>query len=268
MMYIDQIGNQITLKNIPKRIISLVPSQTEFLYELGLDTEIVGITKFCIYPKEYFKMTTKIGGTKKFNFELINALKPDLIIANKEENYQQGIEKLQQNHQVWLSDIQNLEDSYTMMLEIGKMIDKEQKANEIINEIKIEFAKLTNHFNTNFITKKVLYLIWQNPFMAAGKNTFIDNMLHKAGFENIISENRYPELSEMAIKNLSPDYIFLSSEPYPFKEKHIIDLEKICPNAKVIVVDGELFSWYGSRLKYSAVYFQNLFSKLISIDLK
>lgn len=267
MLFIDQLANQITLKTVPKRIISLVPSQTEFLYELGLQAEIVGITKFCIHPKSFFKVTTKVGGTKQFNFELINSLQPDLIIANKEENYKEGIEKLQQNYQVWLSDIENLQDSYDMMHEIGKMTDKEQKAKEIIAEIQTEFAKLANNYTinseNNFINRKVLYLIWQNPFMAAGKNTFIDNMLQVAGFENVISENRYPELTEIAIKNLAPDYIFLSSEPYPFKEKHILALQKICPTSKIILVDGELFSWYGSRLKHSALYFQNLFQNLL-----
>ena len=128
MIFIDQLSNKVTLNTVPKRIISLVPSQTEFLYELGLQSEIIGITKFCIYPKSFFKITTKVGGTKQFNFELINSLKPDLIIANKEENYQEGIKKLQQNHQVWLSNIENLQDSYVMMHEIGKMTDKEQKA--------------------------------------------------------------------------------------------------------------------------------------------
>jgi ABC-type Fe3+-hydroxamate transport system substrate-binding protein len=210
MLFIDQLGNQITLKTVPKRMISLVPSQTEFLYELGLQSEIVGITKFCIHPKSFFKTTTKVGGTKQFNFELIDSLKPDLIIANKEENYQEGIEKLQQNYQVWLSDIENLQDSYKMMYEIGKMTDKEQKAKEIIAEIQIEFAKLANNYvidvETNFVTKKVLYLIWQ--------------------------------------------------------------LQKICPTSKVILVDGELFSWYGSRLKHSALYFQDLFSKFIASNLK
>jgi ABC-type Fe3+-hydroxamate transport system substrate-binding protein len=260
MFFIDQVGNRIILDSIPKRIISLVPSQTEFLYDIGLENSIVGITKFCIHPKDFFKKTNKIGGTKDFRFDIIDNLQPDLIIANKEENYKEGIEKLQKKYKVWISDIITLQDNYEMMSEIGKMTNKMVEANKIISIIQTDLAKLIP-LNVEK-AKKVLYLIWQDPFMAAGKNTFIDVMLQVAGFENVTKQNRYPELTSNEIQNMQPDYVFLSSEPYPFKEKHISYFQKLCPKTKIILVDGELFSWYGSRLKHSAKYFQQLEKQL------
>lgn len=254
MFFTDQLQNTIELRATPQRIISLVPSQTEFLCDIGLADKLVGITKFCIHPKEICKNIAKIGGTKNFHFEKIAQLQPDLIIANKEENYREGIEELQKKYPVWVSDIVNLEDSYAMMSEIGKMTKKEVEASAIIQTIHQNFAKLQS--TTTY--KKVIYLIWNNPIMVAGKNTFIDVLLEKAGFQNLITKSRYPEITLEDMQSLKPDCIFLSSEPYPFAEKHLSLFQNACPLAKVVLVDGELFSWYGSRLIHSAKYFQEL----------
>jgi ABC-type Fe3+-hydroxamate transport system substrate-binding protein len=241
---------------IPQRIISLVPSQTELLFDLGLYEEVVGITKFCIHPKEICKQKTKIGGTKKFNFEKIDALKPDLIIGNKEENYKEGIEKLAEKYLVWISDIVTFEDAIEMINTIGILVNKEKESKNLIQRINLEFEKI------KFITlkpPKVAYLIWNEPIMIAAKNTFIDAMLEKAGFQNAFPQlNRYPEISLQTLQNTDLDYIFLSSEPFPFKQKHLTFFQKNIPNAITQIVDGELFSWYGSRLLKSADYFLNL----------
>jgi ABC-type Fe3+-hydroxamate transport system substrate-binding protein len=274
MHYIDQIGNHLLLPKTPERIISLVPSQTEFLIDLGLAAQIIGITKFCLHPKDFFKKMTKnggiIGGTKQFNFEKIDALQPDLIIGNKEENYQAGILQLQQKYPVWLSDIFTLPDSYNMMLQLGEITAKQNEANSIVATIQNSVLALQGK-QKSATFPKVLYLIWQQPYMAAGTSTFINEMLHLAGFSNVLESknlasknitlnnpNRYPEISEMAITALNPDLIFLSSEPYPFKTKHIAILQNLVPNSKILLVDGELFSWYGSRLQQSTIYFENL----------
>lgn len=274
MHYIDQLGNHLLLPKTPERIISLVPSQTEFLIDLGLAVQIIGITKFCLHPKDFFKKMTKnggiIGGTKQFNFEKIDALQPDLIIGNKEENYQSGILQLQQKYPVWLSDIFTLPDSYNMMLQLGEITAKQAEAKKIVTNIQNSVLALQDK-QKSAIPLKVLYLIWQKPYMAAGTSTFINEMLHLAGFYNVLesknlesknitlnNQNRYPEISEMAITALNPDLIFLSSEPYPFKTKHIANLQNLVPNSKILLVDGELFSWYGSRLQQSTIYFENL----------
>lgn len=258
MLFTDQLNNTIELNSFPKRIISLVPSQTELLWDLGLREELVGITKFCIHPNELFRSAPRIGGTKKFNFDKIRELKPDLIIGNKEENEQVQIEQLSEEFNVWMSDIFNLKDALKTIRSIGALVNKEDKANSIAQKIEQSFNDLKR------INKRVLYLIWKDPYMAAGNGTFIGDMLHKIGLQNVIvnPNGRYPELTVQEMKVLNPELLFLSSEPYPFNEKHIFELQRDLPDTKIILVDGELFSWYGSRLLHSVEYFNDLTDKL------
>lgn len=255
------MNRTIRLENVPRRIVSLVPSQTEFLFDLGLEEEVVGITKFCIHPESWFRSKTRIGGTKTVHIEKVKSLQPDLIIANKEENTQSDIEALENIAPVWISDIFTLEDSLQMMLEVGKICGKEEKSNQLTAEISASFRELESSLSSNQKRLKVLYLIWKDPYLAAAKNTFIDDMLARCGFENFLSEEtRYPEWVPDLMK--APDCIFLSSEPYPFKEKHIQELQEMYPDTNIILVDGEMFSWYGSRLRHAPAYFKNLIKDL------
>jgi ABC-type Fe3+-hydroxamate transport system substrate-binding protein len=257
MLITDQIGFQFELKSAPQRIISLVPSQTELLYDLGLDDRVVGITKFCIHPKEWFETKNRVGGTKTVNFEKIAALKPDIIIANKEENSQAEIEALQKLYPVYTSDIYNLTDSLLMMEAIGEITNTSAKAKQIVNQINDDFEALI----PLKIPQSVLYFIWKTPYMTIGKDTFINDLLIRCGFKPIEIGNRYPEITKEQIKEMKPNFIFLSSEPYPFKENHLNEFEKISPTSKVILVDGEMFSWYGSRLIKAKHYFVGLVDK-------
>lgn len=251
---IDQMNQTIRLVTYPKRIVSLVPSQTEFLHAIGLEDEVVGITKFCIHPEAWFRSKNRVGGTKNVNFDKVKALQPDLIIGNKEENSKEDIEKLKSICPVWMSDIYNLEDACEMMLKIGELTNKTDQSTKIVSKIQSYFNSLINQTKSS---KSVLYLIWKNPYIAVGKNTFIDDMIQRIGLKNFTLEERYPEIHLSALKE-HPDLIYLSSEPFPFKEKHIKDLQEMFPNSKIELVDGELFSWYGSRLQYSADYFKSL----------
>lgn len=263
MTFTDQLQNAIFLVEKPKRIISLVPSQTELLFDLGLENEVVGVTKFCIHPKEKVKIKTKIGGTKNFNFDAIDALQPDLIIGNKEENNQEGIEKLREKYPVWMSDIFSLEDSFDMIRKVGKLTGTSENAIEIAAKTEAAFAALPQP------EKKIsaAYFIWKNPYMAAGRNTFINDMLHRCGFENVFANaERYPEISIEMLQKTRPEVILLSSEPYPFQEKHFAEFQEICPEAKVMIVDGEMFSWYGSRLLKAPAYFQKLLASISAAD--
>lgn len=250
----DQLNREIGINFPPKRIISLVPSQTELLFDLGLDAEIIGITKFCIHPAQHFKQKTKIGGTKEFNFSLIKELKPDLIIGNKEENQKEQIELLMQDYPVWMSDIYNLDDALAMINDIGSLVNKTEEAHSLTKNISKQFS--TSTFNDVLLS--AAYFIWKNPFMLAGKNTFIDTMLPYCGLKNITQSERYPQINVEEIIKLNPQVILLSSEPYPFKEKHIEEFKKILPDAIIQLVDGEMFSWYGSRLLKAPAYFKKL----------
>jgi ABC-type Fe3+-hydroxamate transport system substrate-binding protein len=259
--FVDQMNNTIRLSEVPRRIVSLVPSQTELLFDLGLGERVVGITKFCIHPNEWFKSKRRIGGTKDVDFEKVKELEPDLIIGNKEENDKGNIESLSSIAPIWMSDIYTLEDSLNMMLQLGEILEVQNKSTEMVNSIQVNFDLFKNQ-STSFFKNRptVLYLIWRNPFLSAGKNTFIDDLLSRCGFVNFIDEERYPEISHQ--KEKCPDYIFLSSEPYPFKELHIQELQTLYPTSIIKLVDGEMFSWYGSRLLKSTDYFSDLVKNL------
>lgn len=268
LSFTDQMGNTITLNQAPRRIISLVPSQTELLYDLGLQEEVIGITKFCIHPGHWFKTKQRIGGTKKVNINKVRALNPDLIIANKEENVKEQIEALQQFAPVWTSDISNLEQAINMITQLGQVVNKATEAKSLAEKIKTAFAQLPPLYPQRSINNNQLlrsaYLIWRNPYMAAGGDTFIHDMLNYCGFQNIFSQQpRYPEVKVEQLVAANCQLLLLSSEPYPFKEKHIDEMQTQLPNTTIMLVDGEMFSWYGSRLLLAANYFAGLKSQLI-----
>lgn len=257
MYFKDQLNRTIELADYPKRIVSIVPSQTELLFDLGLQETVVGITKFCIHPNEWFKTKTRVGGTKKVNIAKVVALQPDLIIANKEENLKEDIEALEHIAPVWISDIKTLGDALQMIGSIGELVNEKQQANTLIKAISTEFKTLKVLKNLQGLT--CCYLIWNNPYMTVGGDTFINDMFQYCGLINVFANKvRYPIVSIEDIQNASPAMVLLSSEPYPFKQKHIDELQQYLPNSKIILVDGEMFSWYGSRLLKSANYFKEL----------
>jgi len=259
--FTDQMNNTIRLETSPSRIVSLVPSQTELLYALGLEDEVIGITKFCIHPNEWFVSKKRVGGTKNVDVDKVKALQPDLIIGNKEENDFENIVSLRKTAPIWMSDIFNLKDAYSMITSIGEITNKIDESLVLVGEIKEEFRKLKNSNVVQSLKgRSVQYFIWHNPNMAAGKSTFIDEILSECGLINLTREERYPEVKLTD----SPDFIFLSSEPFPFREKHLDQFINAFPKSKVLLVNGEMFSWYGSRLKDAPSYFEALFKKLTS----
>lgn len=236
------------------RIISLVPSLTELLIDLGLIDQLVGRTKFCIHPKEIITSIPKIGGTKNARIKDILNLKPDLVIANKEENTKSDIEALQPFTKVHVTNIATFEDALAAITEIGILTDRVEESKNITSKIESEFAKLQR----TSTPKTACYLIWNDPMMTVGKDTYIHDMLCKCGLINVFeSTTRYPTISVSAIREKNPDLILLSSEPFPFKQMHVESYKQTFPESKVILVDGEYFSWYGSRMLKAVKYFEN-----------
>ena len=258
----DQTGITVTIPDSPIRIISLVPSQTELLADLGLDQEVVGITKFCIHPEAWFRSKQRVGGTKKLDMEMIRSLKPDLIIANKEENEKSQIETLEKEFPVWISDIKTFREAKQMILAVGEMTKQFIKAIELLKKIDAAFDDLRIAVQSRS-TKRIAYLIWKEPLMAAGGDTFINSILEACQLQNVFNDlGRYPEISRDQMKAAKPDVILLSSEPFPFTEKHALEFNDLFPGIKVLPVDGELFSWYGSRLQYAPPYFLKLLEQI------
>jgi ABC-type Fe3+-hydroxamate transport system substrate-binding protein len=258
--FVDQQGSIHTFETTPKRMVSLVPSQTELLYDLGLEESIVGITKFCVHPY-HFKSTKKIiGGTKKVHSEKIRLLQPDIIIANKEENTKEIVEELSKICPVWVTDIITLEDNLKMIEDFGQLFNKRTEAQKWIDKINFALSDF-NQFISNKSSQKVAYFIWANPYMVAGNNTFINELLRLNKFQNIYEnrEERYPEVIIQKIRiQGDPDLVLLSSEPFPFTDEHAFELGRYTHHAKTVFVDGEMFSWYGSRLVKAFEYFKKL----------
>lgn len=254
----DQIGVFHNFKTIPKRIVSLVPSQTELLYDLGLDEQIIGITKFCVHPTSFLKTKTMVGGTKNPNFDKIKALQPDIIICNKEENSKDIVAACSKISNVWVTDISSIEDNNQMVSDFGKLFGKEKIANHLISKINQSKIDFQNFINEQPI-RKVAYFIWKNPYIVAGNETFIDQMLQLNHFENVFKHlNRYPEIIIENSISQEIDLILLSSEPFPFKESDKEEFQKQLPNCKIKIVDGEMFSWHGSRILKAFEYFKTL----------
>ena len=261
MTYKDQLHRPVQIDKTPKRIVSLVPSQTELLVDLGLKDSIVGVTKFCVHPKQLRKEKTVVGGTKNIKVDKIKALHPDIILCNKEENSLEIIESLKTVAPIHISDIYSLDDAYELIEMYGDIFEVDQKASVLIQDIKFEHK---NYLSTNQSSKrqKVAYFIWRKPWMVAANNTYINTMLNEINCINVFQDvSRYPEinLDDPILKEVKT--IMLSSEPYPFKEKHIKELNEKLPHANILLVDGEMFSWYGSRLRYAFQYFETLQKK-------
>lgn len=257
--YKDMMGRWVAIPHSPKRIISLVPSQTELLFDLGLDEEVVGITKFCEHPIAWRKQKTIVGGTKKVDYNIIDQLAPDLIIANKEENTKEMIAALEAKYPVWISDVTTKIENELMIEQIGALVQRPQQALLIISKIQQAFSKL-KCLSSDL---KVAYFIWKDPWMVAASNTFIQEMLLENEWSNVFEhKERYPIISIDELIEANPEVIFLSSEPYPFKDKHIEELALQLPNTKIILVDGTYFSWYGSRMQNATAYFEELHQQL------
>jgi ABC-type Fe3+-hydroxamate transport system substrate-binding protein len=241
----DQLGNAVILQSPAKRIVSLVPSQSEFLWDLGLREQLVGVTRFCVHPPELRRAVASVGGTKKLDLRRIAGLRPDLVIGNKEENDQEQIIALQNKFPVYMSDIRDFEDAYRMMCDVGELTGRANEAGSLAGRIR----EVVDSVRDAFSGERVAYFIWNRPYMFAGANTFIDHVLTHIGFKNVAGNlERYPVLEIEDLRNAMPELSFLSSEPFPFRQIHARMLGELLPGAKILLVDGQVFSWYGSRL--------------------
>jgi len=254
----DQLSRTIVLPSWPFRIISLVPSETELLVDLGLEEYIVGVTKFCVHPNHIKTTKEIVGGTKNISYQKIKDLEPNIILCNKEENSKEIVNTLEKDFEVHVSDIKNMANVFHLLQQYTSLFNCKESALEISVKIKRELDIFTT-FIENKPNLKVLYFIWKDPWMIAGKDTFIDFLLTLNGFTNVsLTKERYPIVSVEELEKTSADLLLLSSEPYPFSEKHISEIKNINTSGTVLLVDGEYFSWYGSRLQSAFTYFKKL----------
>ncbi len=243
--FVDGLGRRVVLPAAPRRVVSLVPSQTELLAHLGLDEEVVGLTRYCVHPAGWRERKAIVGGTKKARTALVAPLAPDLILANKEENTREDVEALEALSPVFVTDVRDLEGALVMIRDVGALVGRLPAAERLIEEISASFEALPA-----FAPRRALYLIWREPLMTVGADTFIHDIMARGGLVNVFGDrSRYPALTEDEVRGARPEVILLSSEPYPFKAAHAEAISAIAPEARVLLVDGEPFSWYGSRLR-------------------
>ncbi|WBL26594.1 ABC transporter substrate-binding protein [Zunongwangia sp. HGR-M22] len=254
MVIFDHLGRKLFLKDTPRRIISLVPSQTELIIDLGLKESLQGITKFCVHPKELRKEKKIVGGTKTIHLDRIRALRPDIILCNKEENTKEMVATLEKIAPVHVSDVSSISQSLQLIVDYGELFNVEEEAESLVSKIENKLKNLSEKLQDKK-WESCVYLIWKDPYMAAGSDTFINELLLLNKLKNKILQTRYPEVSLAQLESYSPDLLLLSSEPYPFKDNHVEDLKNNGFNA--INVDGEYFSWYGSRLEKAIDYFND-----------
>ncbi|MEO4055212.1 helical backbone metal receptor [Solibacillus sp. CAU 1738] len=252
---IDHLGRKVQIPFPPKRIISICPAITETLYHLGLEEEIVGRTKYCIYPKQQVEHATIVGGTKQVEFDVIQSLQPDLIIAEKEENTPEIIEMLETHFPVFVFQIESIHEAYRMIKDAGMLTGREEESTKLLGEVSESFQQLPKKRG------RAAYMMWRKPYMVVGATTYINDVLQTLGFENPFTtyEGRYPAVDITALQQEQLDYLFLSTEPFPFAQKHIDELAVHLPNTTIQIINGEMF-WYGSKMKEAAHYFQKIFT--------
>ncbi|MCY2688479.1 ABC transporter substrate-binding protein [Salinimicrobium sp. TH3] len=255
----DQLNRKLELKDLPRRIVSLVPSQTELLVDMGLRKKIVGVTKFCVHPEDLRKEKKVVGGTKQVHYDRIKALAPDVILCNKEENTEEMVTELEKIAPVHVSNVMTIDDSLELIRQYGKMFREYGKALEIAEKITFLRDEFQEEMNS-VPQRKVAYFIWKNPWMVAGKDTFIDHLLELNRFKNAFSgeDSRYPEIVMHQLEQRKVELVLLSTEPFPFRSRDRDTFKEDVKMDRVHIVDGEYFSWYGSRLISAFAYFRKL----------
>ena len=245
-MITDARGNAFPSSFYPSRIVSLVPSTTETLYKLGINDRIVGVTRYCVHPKEARQEKSIVGGTKQLNWEAVKNCRPDLVIGNQEENSKQIFQDLQaMNIPYYIAFPKTIDDALDDLENLGKLLNASTRAREIGTMIK------SARRSCNKTKFRFAYLIWRRPYMTLNDQTFISEMLQEIGGVNVFQGHpeRYITCQPAEILAHSPDVVLLSSEPYPFKEKHIPELLQAgFARQQIKFIDGEMCSWHGVRL--------------------
>jgi ABC-type Fe3+-hydroxamate transport system substrate-binding protein len=260
----DARDRTITVASPPQRIVSLVPSITELLADLDLEREVVGLTRFCERPEGWREAKTIIGGTKSVKTEVVADLAPDLVIANREENEKTDVEALDDLAPVYVTDVASVDDALAMIRTVGTLTGRTDRARAMAERIAQHFADLPE-----VEPIRAAYLIWREPYMTVGGDTFIHDVMARGGFQNVYGDaTRYPTvtLDDLATRDL--DVVLCSSEPFPFhqKERFTADLRDALPHTPVKIVDGQAFSWYGSRLLHTPNLLRDVYASVANAD--
>jgi iron complex transport system substrate-binding protein len=249
------------------RVVSLCPSLTELVFDLGRGDTLVGRTKFCVHPADRVAAVPSVGGTKNPKIDRIVALAPDLVLLNEEENRREDAEALRAaGIACHVSFPRSVLDTAAMVRSIGAAIDAADAAESIATDIKRRHARVRAaamaRARAGGPPVRWAYLIWRKPWMTVNGDTFVSAMLDQAGGVNVFAsrESRYPTVEPEELAAADPGLVLLSSEPFPFKEHHADELATLTglPRERFRLVDGELLSWHGSRTAAGIDYAESL----------
>lgn len=246
---VDCLGREITLPKNISRIVSLVPSISELIYDLNVEDKLVGVTKFCVHPKYFQIEKTVIGGVQDFDIEKIKELNPDVVFASKDENFEDEIAELEKFVPVYVTDVKNINEAKQMISNFGDLLNRRNEATKILMKIDLQLSDLSK-ITDDLLYRSGAYLVWNEPWVAAGKETFVDSMLKLIKVDNVFSNlnERYPMVTGANIHLGNPDIVMLPTEPFKFEDQQAMEISAHTHDAATFFVDGEVFAWYGSRL--------------------
>ncbi len=244
------------------RIVSLCPSLTELVFDLGRGGDLVGITDFCVHPADKVGAIEKVGGTKTPKMARIVELRPDLVLLNEEENRVEDAEALARaNVRCHTSFPRDAQGTAAMVRSIGAALERVTEAESIAKDIETRTARVRK----DAAGKREVsfgYLIWRKPWMAVNRDTFAHALLAQAGGRNVFADlpDRYPEIEPDDLARASPDLVLLCTEPFSFQAKHIEELTLLTglPRQRFKIADGEYLSWHGSRTPSGIDYAERL----------
>jgi len=252
---IDASGVPVDLAPSPRRIVSLVPSITETLCALGLADALIGITVYCVEPREIVGGKTRIGGEKNPDLEKIRGLAPDLVVANVEENLREHVDTLRSwSIPVWVTYPRTVVEGIQLIAELGDVTGTEARASELLGEIEPLYARVAGAADRRRAVD-VFYPIWRGPYMTINRDTYIHDMLRVCGARNVFGDRpeRYPTVTLDEVAAQRPAVILLPDEPFRFRRAHLADFESYAEvpavrDGRIHLVDGKPFSWHGPRI--------------------
>jgi ABC-type Fe3+-hydroxamate transport system substrate-binding protein len=269
MQWLDALDKPHVAYSGTPRIVSLVPSLTELIIDLGLADALVGRTGFCVHPRAIVRRIPKVGGTKGFDLDKVRALSPTHVIVNIDENRREEVDALREALQdpvphLIVTHPLGPRDNLDLYRLFGGIFGREAEATALCAGFEREWAALAE-LAGSLPRQKVLYLIWQKPWMTVSRDTYISRMLAAAGWETVCnavpaeSAQRYPEVDPAKVAG-DIDLLLLSSEPFPFRQKHLDELasEPALAGTQIALIDGEMVSWYGSRAVHGLAYLRKL----------
>lgn len=253
------------------RLISLCPSLTELVFDLGRGDDLVGRTKFCVHPAGRVEHVPSMGGTKNPKIDRIVAARPDLVLLNSEENRREDAEALAAaGVRCHVSFPRDAAETAAMVRDIGRALDRDDAAERIATEIEARSRRVRDAARRRPAVRWA-YLIWRDPYMAVNDDTFVHALLAQAGGENVFAGNptRYPSITPAELAAADPELVLLSSEPFPFKPSHADELATLTglPRERFVLVDGELLSWHGSRTPAGVDYAESVLANAPSLTL-